>query len=98
MNTLDNTTSWYEYLSYQECCRSLNIKESLSKFIKYNTYYKTVMDNKMEKMKDTLNVTQNENGSFQITWDKNDEKWNFLNSIPSEELEKFISSYIKQEI
>jgi hypothetical protein len=37
---LDKTTPWYEYLSYQECCRSLNRPESLTKWIRYHQYYK----------------------------------------------------------
>lgn len=42
--TLDPTTPWFEYLSYQECCRSLNLKESLTRFQRYNEYYKSVLE------------------------------------------------------
>ena len=37
---LDPTTPWYEFLSYLECCNSLNVKPSLQKFLRYNQYYK----------------------------------------------------------
>jgi hypothetical protein len=37
---LDPTTSWYEFLSYQECCWSLKRPVRLSSFIRhrYNNY------------------------------------------------------------
>jgi len=38
--TLDPTTPWYEFNSYLECCYSLGIKPSLTKFMRYNDYYK----------------------------------------------------------
>ena len=42
MNTnhpaLDPTTPWYEFLSYQYCCWSLNRPVRLSSFIRYNNY------------------------------------------------------------
>lgn len=37
---LDPTTAWYEYLSYQECCRSLNVPESLQRWMNYQKFYK----------------------------------------------------------
>lgn len=37
---LDKTTPWYSYLSYQECCKSLGVDESLTRWIRYNNYYK----------------------------------------------------------
>ena len=37
---LDATTSHYEFNSYMECCESLNVIASISKFIAYNNYYK----------------------------------------------------------
>jgi hypothetical protein len=40
---LDPTTPWYELLSYLECCNSLGIKPSLNKFIRYNNYYKSTL-------------------------------------------------------
>jgi hypothetical protein len=37
---LDPTTSFYEFNSYLECCRSLGVTPSLTKFIRYNEYFK----------------------------------------------------------
>ena len=39
---LDSTTSFYEFLSYQECCRSLNQPVSLTRFMRYQNYLKTI--------------------------------------------------------
>ena len=40
LEALDITTPWYEYLSYRECCNSLKVKESLTKWINYQKLYK----------------------------------------------------------
>jgi len=37
---LDESTPWYNFNSYLICCESLNVKPSLTRFIKYNEYYK----------------------------------------------------------
>lgn len=37
---LDSTTPWYEFNSYIECCNSLGVKPFVTKFIRYNEYYK----------------------------------------------------------
>ena len=41
---LDSTTPFYEFLSYQECCESLNVPEqpSLERFMSYRKYLKSV--------------------------------------------------------
>ena len=44
--TLDPTTPWYNHLSYCETIRSLGIEYSLHKFIRYNNYYKSVLEEK----------------------------------------------------
>lgn len=49
-------------------------------------------------MKDSLNVTQNEDGSFEISWDKNDPTWSFLNNVPSEFIEKTLIEIIGKEL
>lgn len=38
--TLDPTTPWYEFLSYQECCRSLGVPVRLQSFMRYHAYLK----------------------------------------------------------
>lgn len=37
---LDPTNSNYNFLSYLECCQSLNVIPSITKFVKYNEYWK----------------------------------------------------------
>jgi hypothetical protein len=41
---LDPTTPYYEFNSYLECCQSLNIKPSMNRFLAYNRYYKSVIE------------------------------------------------------
>jgi hypothetical protein len=35
---LDSTTPWYEFLSYQECCWSLERPVRLGSFMRYQQY------------------------------------------------------------
>ncbi len=41
---LDKTTPWFEWLSYTECCASLNVEPSLTRFSRYNAYYRSIQD------------------------------------------------------
>ena len=41
-HVLDSTTPWYEYLSYLECCASLGVESSLTRWIRYTNYYRSV--------------------------------------------------------
>ncbi len=43
-HVLDPMTPWYEWMSYLECCQSLNIKPSMNGFLAYNRYYKSVIE------------------------------------------------------
>lgn len=47
-HVLDPTTPWYEWLSYLECCASLGVKPSLSRFLRYNEYYRSVQEDKKD--------------------------------------------------
>jgi len=49
-------------------------------------------------MKDSLKVTQREDGSFEISWDKDDPQWSFLNNVPSEFVEQKINELVKKEL
>lgn len=40
---LDPSTPHYEFLSYIECCNSLQIKPSMNRFLAYNRYYNSVI-------------------------------------------------------
>ena len=53
---------------------------------------------KYSKMnKDTLKISQNEDGSFNVDWDKNDPEWKWLNKISSKEIQLFIEDAIKYD-
>jgi hypothetical protein len=43
---LDPTTPWYNFTLYCESCYSLGFKPSLSSYIRYNTYYKSLFKEK----------------------------------------------------
>lgn len=36
---LDPTTSFYEFLSYIECCESLGVTPSMNRFLAFQKYY-----------------------------------------------------------
>jgi len=36
---LDPTSPNYNFRSYLECCESLNVKSSITRFVKYNQYW-----------------------------------------------------------
>jgi hypothetical protein len=40
--SLDPSTSHYEFLSYQECCWSLNRPVRITNFMRYNAYLKEI--------------------------------------------------------
>lgn len=39
---LYKTTPWYNFNLYLDCCYSLGVSPSISSYIKYNKYYKTL--------------------------------------------------------
>ena len=43
----------------------------------------------------SLEVKQNDNGSFTVEWDKKDPDWMFLNQLTSEEIQDMIQEVIK---
>jgi|TARA_R100000084_G_scaffold100322_1_gene54975 hypothetical protein len=49
-------------------------------------------------MKDSLNVIQNEDGSFSIEWNPDDERWSWLNSMTEEEISKMLSDYVRENV
>jgi len=46
-------------------------------------------------MKDTLKITQNEDGSYTATWDPQDPDWKFLNGLTSKEIQVIMEQAIK---
>lgn len=49
-------------------------------------------------MKDSLKVTQNEDGTFNFEWDKDDPKWNWMNELTTEELQSIIETSIRNKL
>jgi hypothetical protein len=49
-------------------------------------------------MEDTLKVTENADGSFEITWDKNDPNWAFMNGLTNEQVQIIIKQAINEEL
>ena len=55
-------------------------------------------ESKYSKMnKDTLKISQNEDGSFNVDWDKNAPEWKWLNKLSSKEIQLFIEDAIKYD-
>ena len=46
----------------------------------------------------SLEVKQNDNGSFTVEWDKKDPNWMFLNQLTSEQIQDMISEVIKDDL
>jgi hypothetical protein len=47
---------------------------------------------------DSLKITENADGTFTMDWDKNDQKWNWLNSLTSKEIQVIMEQAIKEEL
>jgi len=47
---------------------------------------------------DTLKITENADGSYEITWDKNDPKWTWMNSLTNEQVQIIIKQAIQEEL
>jgi hypothetical protein len=47
---------------------------------------------------DTLSVKENPDGSFEITWDKNDPNWAFMNGLTNEQVQIIIKQAIDEEL
>jgi hypothetical protein len=44
---------------------------------------------------DSLKITQNEDGSFTMDWDKEDPNWKWLNGLTSKEIQVIMEQAIK---
>jgi hypothetical protein len=49
-------------------------------------------------MEDSLKITEQPDGSFEITWDKNDPNWAFMNSLTNEQVQIIIKQAINEEL
>ncbi len=48
-------------------------------------------------MNDSLKVTQNEDGSFTLDWDKEDPEWSWMNNLTSKELQEIVEQVIRED-
>jgi hypothetical protein len=44
---------------------------------------------------DTLKISQNDDGSYEINWDKEDPNWSWMNSLTSSEIQIIIQQAIQ---
>ena len=51
----------------------------------------------MKDVDDGLTVTQNEDKTFTLEWDKEDPKWSFLNGLTSKEITAIIEKAITMD-
>jgi len=47
-------------------------------------------------MEDSLKITQNEDGSFEMDWDPQDPKWSWLNGLTTEQVTLIMEEAIKE--
>ena len=47
---------------------------------------------------DTLKVTENTDGSFELAWDKNDPNWAWMNGLTNEQVQIIIKQAINEEL
>ena len=49
-------------------------------------------------MDDSLKITQNDDGSFEMNWDKNDPTWAFMNNLTSAEIQIMMREAIQDRL
>ena len=47
---------------------------------------------------DTLKITENADGSFELAWDKNVPKWAWMNGLTNEQVQIIIKQAIQEEL
>jgi hypothetical protein len=47
---------------------------------------------------DSLKITQNEDGSFTMDWDKEDPNWSWLNGLTGKEIQVIVEQAIKEHL
>jgi hypothetical protein len=47
---------------------------------------------------DTLKITENADGSFELSWDDKDPKWAWMNSLTNEQVQIIIKQAINEEL
>jgi len=54
-----------------------------------------VTNQNLEKMEDSLKVTENEDGTFELSWDEKDPKWAWMNNLPNEQIQIIVQQAIQ---
>jgi hypothetical protein len=49
-------------------------------------------------MNDSLKISQNDDGSYEMSWDKKDPTWEFLNHLTNEQVQIIIKQAINEEL
>lgn len=49
-------------------------------------------------MSDSLKISQNDDGSYEMSWDKKDPTWAFLNHLTSAEIQVMIQQAIQDKL
>jgi hypothetical protein len=47
---------------------------------------------------DSLKITQNSDGSYEMSWDKEDPNWKFLNNLTSKEIQIIVRQAIQDRL
>jgi hypothetical protein len=47
---------------------------------------------------DSLKVTENADGSFELVWDDKDPKWSWMNGLTNEQVQIIIKQAIEEEL
>ena len=48
-------------------------------------------------MQDSLKINKQDDGSFEVEWDKKDPNWMFMNDLTSEEIEGIVQEAIRYD-
>ena len=47
---------------------------------------------------DSLKVTQNDDGTFALEWDKEDPNWSWMNDLTGEEIQSIVEQAVKDQL
>jgi hypothetical protein len=47
---------------------------------------------------DSLKITQNDDGSYEMSWDKEDPNWSWLNNLTSKEIQVIVREAIQDRL
>ena len=48
-------------------------------------------------MQDSLKINKQDDGTFEVEWDRNDPNWKFMNDLTTEEIESIVQEAIKHD-